>query len=320
MRCILHTIAFITDIGALMRKALQAPKLRTAGGDPSHASDAIPGPSQLQPKDEPAARMDHTKFEFRGNPVYSPDDSLAKAASKLATLRAVSTNPSSTLPTETKTPTQGLPPADASQHIKVAPSQGITPGWRPEAKGLRPGAIDEVPLAAKTIISKRNRRKSVYQRPARYGEWFDGDDEELDRMVGEGNEDDVPSDAQNINAGQQDTRRQEFKDKAARRKSAFPAFNITGSHGHGKSEDNEAERPPAPAVVPPPVAPAGTQASPSELGNDIAQKVRAIADGLCERLDGLIEASPAIAQVARRDEGKSLRDKLLESWEGRVSH
>ena len=59
-------------------------------------------------------------------------------------------------------------------------------------------------------------------------------------------------------------------------------------------------------------------ASPSEIGTDIANQVRAIADGLCDRLDGLIEESPALARGAKRDD-KSLRDKLLESWEGRVS-
>jgi hypothetical protein len=289
-----------------MRKAMQAPKLRSTGTTTSDTH--------------------HEEIEVRGNPIYSPEDSLAKAASKLAHLKAsaAAAPPStSTLAPTTTTPYGSQHPNDAST---TAADATTTPGWHPAAAET---SREDVPLAARSLISKRNRRKSVYQRPARYGEWFDGDDEELERIVKDEDDDGqtggknsktdgehasskvtttvlaptkpVAADSEE-NAGAA-ARRQQHKERAARRKSAFPALG--GGRGMTLHAAADEDAPQQSQVREP---------SPSNAGSDIADKVRAIADGLCERLDGIIEESPAVKRL--RDD-RSLRDKLVESWEGR---
>jgi len=280
------------DVGALMRKALQAPKLRVPGDIPGTGHSAAP--------DEDFDK----NLEFRGNPIYSPEDSLAKAASKLANIKAsggvIKPPEAAGVPDQRKGSADSVSPEiQGDETRKPRQSDVATPGWRPEAEGSHAVKDQEVPLAAKTLITKRNRRKSVYQRPARYGEWFDGDDDELDKMVDGYNEDEEndgpPHEAM------AEAHRQELKDRANRRKSAFPAVDMKRTSAKETTMTPEAGS----ASV--------------QVGSDIANKVRAIANGLCEQLDGLIEESPAVGKLEKPDEGKSLRDKLLESWEGRVS-
>ena len=309
-----------------MRRALQAPKLRDEVVADSNVGTK-PAPENKQPASGPGV-------EFRGNPIYSPNDSLAKAASKLANLKA----PSNAAATTGKSATQSaaVETSNASkQSSKPRLSDAAaTPGYRPEGNyrstggggAAGGGGDDEVPLAARSLITKRNRRKSVYQRPTRYGDWFDGDDDELEKMVDKFNDDEDGEKAIEAAAAvAQAEKKREQKDRAARRKSAFPALALRESIALHRKEEEEEEKAEEEAkketvvdLTAPTAAAAAAAASPSEIGTDIANKVRAIADGLCDRLDGLIEESPALARGAKRDD-KSLRDKLLESWEGRVS-
>lgn len=94
---------------------------------------------------------------------------------------------------------------------------------------------------------KRNSGGQSRRKPARYGDWFDGDDAELEKMVDEFNDEQV-----------------DLK---------------TGVEAH-----------------------------------DVARQVREITDGLCSQLDSLIDEDELSGPV---DE-QSLRDKLLESWEGKT--
>ena len=299
-----------------MRKAMQAPKLRT-GNAPAGQQIAT---AKVEAKHQASSS---SGVEFRGNPIYSPDDSLAKAASKLANLKAAGStlNRSNAAGTAAAaTPKPAARPEQSAQEYaasrKPRPSDAATPGWCPEVEGIRGAEVEEdVPLAAKQLMNQRRRRKSVYQRPTRYGDWFDGDDEELERMVDEFNDDEEEGAQQDA---QQAQRRREQRDRAARRKSAFPTM---AQREPSASEENDQEEHKAQEAYMAPAAeavscPTAAAAPAAALGNDIASKVRAIADGLCERLDGIIEESPMV----RKPDEKSLRDKLVESWEGRVSN
>lgn len=168
-----------------------------------------------------AGRREKKTVELRGNPVYSPEDSHAGKID-------VSDK-------------ENLPSGGLGDATPAAAKQQQQQEGRPR-------------LAAMSVISKRNRRKSVFQRPSRYGDWFDGDDDELEKMVEDFNESD---DDEN------------------------------GGLKQERGRDN---------------------------GEDIAKKVRDITNGLCSKLDTLIEESPAHDSTY----DKSLRDQLLESWEGKV--
>jgi hypothetical protein len=281
-----------------MRKALQTPKLR-------NDNEGI----QLQ-QDEYDSNPD-----FRGNPVYSPEEAnLVKAASKLESLHQKSVslankNKSATVAATPEANSGKLSKSAVGDQIpahKPRPSDAATPGWRPSGGASAAAAAEEVPLAARTLMAKRSRRKSVFQRPTRYGDWFDGDDDELEQMV-----DDINGDEEAAREAHQEALAQRKREKmnsgraAPTRRSRQQALPTTAE------EEEEAEK------TATPVAPTAPILSSTDLGTDIANKVRAIADGLCERLDGLIEESPALPRGAKRDD-KSLRDKLLESWEGRV--
>jgi len=159
--------------------------------------------------------------ELRGNPVYSPEDSHVGKVD-------VSDK-------------ENLPSGGLGDATPAAAKQQQLQEGRPR-------------LAAMSVISKRNRRKSVFQRPSRYGDWFDGDDDELEKMVEDFNESD-----EDENGGLRQERRRDH-------------------------------------------------------GEDIAKKVHDITDGLCSKLDTLIEESPGHDSTY----DKSLRDQLLESWEGKV--
>lgn len=321
-----------------MRRALQAPKLRgdTTGETPNQSHGQQP-PKQQQPK------MDTNcdQIPLRNNPAYSPDDSLAKAASKLANLKAVggvnmlkaktttlAAAPPATTPVNVQLPRMigsrqvvagvgavlAEPELTTSPHAKAAkqgkPTKGeATPGWQPEDEGRHVAKAEDVPLAAKTVLTKRNRRKSVYQRPARYGDWWTGDDTELDQMVQEYNEEEEAEAAAAAAAAAEAERKQKEKARKARRKSAFPAV---GRQAAPLLDEEEREELRKPEAAPPHVAPI-----------DVAGQVKAMTDDLCAKLDGLIETeeSPKIGGGGRRrqaEDDKSLREKLVESWEGKV--
>lgn len=137
---------------------------------------------------------------------------------------------------------------------------GMQPGATP-AKGGMDTQKEAGRLAAMSVISKKNRRKSVFQRPSRYGDWFDGDDEELEQMVEDFNEEEEEGMVQG---------------------------NTTGNGITTKTKSGK---------------------------DDVVKQVQEITHGLCKQLDTLIEESPA---CQHRTIDKSLRDKLVESWEGRV--
>lgn len=333
------------------------------------------------------AVVDKSTFaEMRGNPIYSPDDSLAKAATKLATLRSTSSNPQAaensgsitnstftlTAPTVEATPTATAHTKSHAPHLVKANAtkQVATPGsaWRPQGKS----GNEEVPLAARTLLSKRNRRKSVYQRPARYGDWFDGDDEELEKMVHDFNGDEQQEGNASKNAKSRNSKhdqpsaadpvanpnsnvvtksdQHQHKERAARRKSAFPTVGrspgnfsapsgsppSSGNDGNNKlykqpTNSNSDSSNVTTTTLTPISRPIKKVDSAGRLDNsskpppgtpqnrtvNTAQKIRALAAGLCNQLDGLIEESPAVPRGFSRFENKSLRDKLVESWQGR---
>ncbi len=294
-----------------MRKALQAPKLRNANegilSDSYASGDAV----NQQPDEY------DSNHSFRGNPMYSPEDvNLAKAASKLENLHQKSISIAKTKPAATTAEVApGKLSKTASDQIpahKPRAAEVATPGWRPAgASKSGAAAAEEVPLAAGDLMVKRDRRKSVFQRPTRYGDWFDGDDEELEQMVDEFNGDEEAAREAHEEALARRKRERMEARAAPTRRSRQQALPTTAE------EDIEEENVATTKAATPLAGSLPLVSNSADLGTDIANKVRAIADGLCERLDGLIEESPALARGAKRDD-KSLRDKLLESWEGRV--
>lgn len=288
-----------------MRRALQAPKLRAGADETPNPTAASLQPSRTQ-QQAPKPAAPQPSLSLRSNPAFSPDDSLAKAASKLASLKAAGNGlikakaPSVTAapPTAAEMAASTVPEPEisvsprTSQPAKrrTAKDDSTTPGYNPNL-----GAHDDdVPLAARDKMTKRNRRKSVYQRPARYGDWWTGDDTELDQMVDEYNDDEEEEAAK----AEEERQKRERAARVNRRKSAFPAL--------GRSVAVEEDEPVAAAAA--------------ETKNaDVGQQVRDMANELCAKLDGLIEpdASPK-GQRKRFEDDKSLREKLLESWEGKV--
>jgi hypothetical protein len=106
------------------------------------------------------------------NPIFSPDDSLLRAATKLAGL---------------KLKPQAGPSNEAAgdeEQRQAAPSAYQIPelqrGTSPELPDASHKPEDAPRLAARTAI--RERRKSVFH-PQRYGQWFSGDDMELDQQL-----------------------------------------------------------------------------------------------------------------------------------------
>lgn len=284
-----------------MRKALQAPTLKSGG-----ASTALPPDTYTPPATQKQQTTSNSNIEFRGNPVYSPDsDSLAKATKKIAALKRQEDKVG-----DQRKPVATLIPSRPSRKTSDA-AAAVTPGHDNGPRGAikqeegeenssnsnNPAAQakgnEDMPLAARSLIAKRHRRRSVFQRPSRYGEWFDGDDDELDRMVESSDDDD------NDRGDDTEIIINRPRSTSAEQEHAILKAAMTPSMQKTKTMPSSSK---TPLLAPP--------------GSDIVRKVRAIADGLCERLDGLIEESPALPRGGRKDE-KSLRDKLLESWEGR---
>lgn len=142
------------------------------------------------------------------NPAFSPEDSLQKAATKLANLKAPNSNKKFLTTPE------------------AAPSK--------ESK-------EKQRLAAMSALQKRERRNNSHK----FGDWFDGDDKDLEETLGEFND-----------------------------------------------EEGSTEHKP---------------------GDSVVKKVQAMAAELCADLDTLIAPESAFRPV-----GPSLRQKLIESWEGKT--
>jgi hypothetical protein len=199
------------DVGALLRGSLVVPKLRCQEQQ-QQAQGPKPSPlMQPNPIYSPSAE--------------SPDGSLQQAASKLAHLKAsrmavqttarpagreaLAATQAADLPRAAQDP--GQLPAPIAQ----PPQQSEPPNARPQQRPASPGSTspqrqpgieaaargtpeyqpddwvgsgdDAVPLAARTAITKRHRRKSQHHGPERFGEWFSGDDDQLECALQEYN-------------------------------------------------------------------------------------------------------------------------------------
>lgn len=264
-----------------MRKAMQGPKLQTSNA----SSSSVTTSTSLSTRDT------NENLELHGNPIYSPENSLAAAASKLAQIKATPARSSSTAACTARDAMSRATPATKQSNEMKNLVNGIdckTPACEPPQDAQnKKGGRDEIPLAARSLISKRNRRKSIFQRPARYGEWFDGDDEELERMV------------------ESDSNDENQENLVANKKAGRNIRKIEKDHGDGRAQvpSKAVEEPSAPNEASPPAT-------------DVVKKVRAITEGLCDKLDGLIEETP-LGKMGHPKDDRTLRDKLLESWEGR---
>ncbi|KAI3433546.1 hypothetical protein D9Q98_003356 [Chlorella vulgaris] len=280
------------DIGALMRKRKQTllvPSSGIGGG---------------------GGRLD----AMAENPVYSPDDSLARAASKLQSLKALRGGPVAphrplgvlpapkaevnAAPQTTATlPLSSLNPLRAAQRAApAAPSE------------QRLGGEDSGELAALAAVQQR--RKSMHAGPGgggtqdqRYGQFWQGDDGELEDALHEYNRS-APEPAA---ASPRMTR--------ARRRKSMAADHLVlpdpGSAACLAEEEVEED-----------VRRAEEEGQPQrereqaqeEQDSGLAAEVAAISAGLCDQLEGCIEDSP---EKQPRPDRRSLRDKLLESWGGK---
>jgi hypothetical protein len=100
-----------------------------------------------------------------------------------------------------------------------------------------------------------------------------------------------------------------------RRKSVAPGALLRQRSAEQAAAEQQASEapPPLPAAnglqkaVPPP-----------QLHNQAVQRVRGMAEELVNQLDGLIEPSPEKLPRQAAQDDKSLREKLLESWDGKV--
>lgn len=162
-------------------------------------------PAAAEPSQAPATRDPEPQSQLpfpQERPAQAP---LAQAAEAAA--------PPPASPTFNASPSPGRQQRGGSSACAAAAD---TPGYRPEAEprcaaagsGEGGGGGEEVPLAARTAIAKRHRRKSVH-RVERFGEWFSGDDAELDQTLQEYNR--PPADEPRMT-------------RAQRRKSALPAL------------------------------------------------------------------------------------------------
>jgi hypothetical protein len=319
-----------------MRKALQAPKLR--GESSSEAPFAGPGPSSKSLSQNPKGEAEKaSSMHYNSNPIYSPDDSLAKAATKLASIKASADLRGAPAPA-----TKQQPDAPSHNHQQANQEQkkkprGSSPGYRPDLEGVRAAAATGgAPNTGPAARTKRQRRKSVFAPADRYGDWFTGDDTELDQQLEQYNDDDEEAAAAGVGprpqqrggaeatrgrervappspppaARQQNNNENNGKPvgRSQRRKSIHPAAAQAQAATAAQTPPPQREER-SPVVVPAAAAP----------GPDVAQKVRAIANDLCSKLDGLIEETPAEQRRLAARDGRSLREKLLESWEGRVS-
>eukprot|EP00887_Chlorella_sp_A99_P005493 scaffold1.g5493.t1 len=358
------------DIGALMRHKLMVPKLQGASEERDVAAPAAGVPAvrpappptaeseSAPPPPSPPPQQQQEAVSLPGatnNPIYSPDDSLARAASKLAHLKAAASMLKQTsaataarqaapvsagsfrahaaaaaspaaLPCVAQPTTQ--PPASAAPAPSAGrvPSASPVPGAPPpepcespvveqavvhRRRGVtatsatpeeyRPEQDEEVDeedaaaadaaaeLAARSALQKRHRRRSVHPDASnRFGEWFTGDDTELDATLTQYNAED----------GQQPRR-------SRRRKSTFPALGkraaAEADAEAGEEQENQQGATAAAAAAAQGQRRAAGRRRTLAPGADVAARVEAVTQ-----------------EMRRQDDDRCLRDKLVESWEVRV--
>lgn len=236
------------DVGALLRGSLLVPKLRGQ----QDQQPAAPAPSKSRENPSPSTFL-------QPNPVYSPglaspDESLAAAASKIALLKASRMGSQANIRAATKTADskhvavqQTASPARESQ-CATKPARDTThsdsltnaafpaqyasqdPEYQPQENiPCSDSQESELPLAARTAIGKRQRRKSQHHGPQRFGEWFAGDDDQLEATLAE------------YNFTQQLEPRMT---RAQRRKSALPILDasmIPGNNAHTELQQEPSE-------------------------------------------------------------------------------
>lgn len=174
------------DVGALLRGKLQdikvVPKLR--GEQQENQGDNSGSSKRAQLVLEPNSSIDSAL-------PFSPDDSLAAAASKLAHLKASGVGAAAAASarlsaeqslaeaaaaeavTEQPQALAAAPECPAVPSAPQSPPLMASPEYQPEAS--KASDDDEsVPLAARTALTKRHRRKSQHQGPERFGDWFTG--------------------------------------------------------------------------------------------------------------------------------------------------
>ncbi|KAL6781814.1 hypothetical protein ACKKBF_B09505 [Auxenochlorella protothecoides x Auxenochlorella symbiontica] len=236
------------DVTDLLKRRMLAPKLRCTAEEAGVRVE-IPPP-------DVAATEDH----LQSNPVYSPaNSSLAHAASRLAALRASR---------------QAAPPA--SPHRQSASAPCSPKGGAPDQASGSPTSREDGARAARR--SHRARRQSTRVAVQRYGEWFTGDDQELDRKLADYNLD--------VAAGSPMAEVQQAR-RAARRESWIARTQTyAGSSGASRG------------------------------GDDVAGQVADVAAQLCAQLDQLVPEQEAAEDSAAPR--MSLREQLQASWNGKT--
>ncbi|KAL4430975.1 hypothetical protein ABPG75_006231 [Micractinium tetrahymenae] len=343
------------DIGALMRKKrllVGTSGVGAGGGLPSSRGAAAPATSHF------AAGLGlDVSVE---NPVYSPDDSLVKAASKLQSLKALrATAPrplaasagnnalagSSQLCVAAPAPAVQAPAAAAAS-TAAAPSTASAEAPESQMAAPPPQACDSPPvhdvakhasqaaeagqrlsdedsgeLAALSALQRRRRSVAPGSAQKRYGSWFEGGDRELEHTLQEYN--------QAAPASPRMTRAQRRKSLAVDRSVALEAGLAAAAQGEAAADGGREEQPQQAQQQQQPkragggwrksmAAPQQAATQPAEPAQtqigSVAAEVAALNAEMCAQLDGMIEDSP---DKKSRGDSQSLRDKLLQSWDGR---
>ncbi|KAL4426810.1 hypothetical protein ABPG77_006596 [Micractinium sp. CCAP 211/92] len=165
--------------------------------------------------------------------------------------------------------------------------------------GQRLSDEDSGELAALAALQRRRRSVAPGSAQKRYGSWFEGDDRELEHTLHEYNRA-APASPRMTRSQRRKSLAQGKRAAGARRKS-MAALSLRCSQPLAA---------PCLQAIAPPVA----EAVPAE-GDSVAAEVAALNAELCAELDGMIEESP---EKKGRGDGQSLRDKLLQSWDGRT--
>ncbi|PRW58458.1 hypothetical protein C2E21_3031 [Chlorella sorokiniana] len=356
------------DIGALLRNK-RSGLLGTSGGFGSLGGASRPAapaggaPAPLAASFGGGRGLDVVTAE---NPIYSPDDSLARAASKLQNLKAPQPRAPSRaaqaqaaiaaaaapLPLAAPKPDASPEPApercESPQLIPAFPAaaageqQAPPPAGEGSHKGL--SGEDSGELAALSALQKR--RKSLAPATAakqRYGEWFDGSDKDLEHTLQEYNKE-APAPSPRMTRAQR--RKSLAVDQSlalepglARslldRSLAAEEEEQEGAAGNGQAQQQQQEPQQAVAgqVQQAKRAAAGRRKSvaatqqvqvalpaerPGQHGHhaSVADEVAALNAEMCAALSGLVgEESP---EKGHRGDQRPLREKLLESWDGKT--
>ena len=210
----------------------------------------------------PNREGDRAGNALQPNPVYSPTESLAVTARRLAAVRDA-----------------GVPAiAPGRRSAASAPS---SPTGGDDARGSDPSA------AAAARRSQRARRQSTRYPVQRYGDWFTGDDTELDRKLADYNLD-VPegSPAAQAQASRRAARRQSWLAKTRGLRPGDAALEPREGGAAGREH------------------------------NAVARSVQSVTEQLCSQLDELVPAAEKSDDEAPGQ--PSLRQQLVASWNGKV--